>query len=245
MADLIQKTASIEEIAEINTLVLDRTIVSTINSTIVMTNTSTSQQIFTGSTAGLVMQLPNATTLRSGLFYLFWNRSTVDVTVKLNDTSTTLVTINPNKKVTIVLQDNSTTNGTWIYNQDNTGVYDSSMPMHFGESGSVGNTYLFECTTSKISSDQLSPTFPRKTTIVGYSFTCLNYIATKTIKIRSAGNLGVDKMTITLSGSPTVGWNNSGYTTFNAGERPAVYLENTSGGSLSTPRFTLYYVFTD
>lgn len=244
MADNQNKTLNVEEVAEINTIVVDRTVVPTAATTISMTDLSTSQQIFTGSTAGLIMRLPNATTLRNGLIYTFWNTSNQNVTVRLNDNTTVLVTNAASEGITIVLQDNTTTNGTWITTKllmNRT----AAKPMHFGESGAVGNLYLFECTTSKLPSDQISPVLPRKCAIVGYSFIALTYVGTKTIKVREASNLGVDKMSFTVTTGQAYGWNSAGYATFNAGERFAVYLENTVGGNISTPRVVLYYVWID
>jgi len=213
----------VEKTGEINAIVLDRTMIPTGASTTVMTVTSTSQYIFTGSTVGKIMQLPNATTLLPGLMYTFWNQSTVLVTIKLNDTTSTLFTVSAGEQVTTILQDNSTSNGTWVFARRSSTA--SSMPMHFGQTTAGANYYLFESTSSKTTTDVLSPPFARNCIILGYAFNCTVFTVGKSMIIRDAANLGVNKAKIDLLTQTQSDWNNAGFTTFAAKTRPAIYLQ--------------------
>lgn len=242
--DHIIKSQLVEITGEINSIVLDRTIVPTAASTDVLTVASTAQYIFTGTTAGKVIRLPDATTLRNGLVYTFWNTSTVPITVKLNDGTTTRFTVAPAEEVTTTLQDNSTTNGIWVYARRGGGGT-AAMPMHFGENGGVGNLYLFEATTSKLPSNTISPPFARRCAVVGYAFTCNpTFTVGKTIHIRESTSL-TNKHSIPLLTAPQTEWNSAGLTTFNVGERPAIYLEKLANANLTDPRFIMYYVWID
>jgi hypothetical protein len=231
-----------------NSIVVDRTITTTANTTTTLTSTSTSQHILTGTTAGQIMKLPDATTLRNGWVYLFWNTSTVLVTVKLNDATTTLATVTAGEQMVVTLQDNSTTNGTWIVARFSGAGGSAAMPMHWGEKGAVGNLYLFEATASTVSSDLVSPPFARNCKIVGYAVnsTALGSTTTLSFRIREGANLVTNKYIINITSGSFVAWDNSGFTTFTAGQRPVVYLNRSSGiATITSPRLVFYYVWTD
>lgn len=232
--DHILKSLFIEQVGEINSTAVSRTVVPTAASTTVLTLDSTSQHIFTGSVAGKIMQLPNATTLRLGLTYLFWNVSSQSVTVKYNDT-TTYFTISPSESVNVTLYDNTTTNGAWAIGRRSS-IGTAAMPMHFGQTVAGANLYLFESTSSKTTSDALSPPFARNMVLVGWAFNCVTFTAGKSMMIRSASNLTIDKAKIDLTAQTCSGWNSAGFTTFSANERPSVYLKrNTRQQVTGTP----------
>jgi len=239
MADNTTNTLFVENVGEINSIAIDRTIIPTAASTTVLTATSTSQYIFTGTNTGKIIQLPDATTLRTGLTYTFWNQSTQIITIKYNNTSTTLFTVSGGEQVTTVLQDNSTTNGVWVFAR-RVSAGTAAMPMHFGQTTAGANLYLFESTSSKTTTDQISPPFARNCAIVGYAFYCVPTFTTgKSIIIRSASNLAIDKYKINLATQSQSDWNNAGYTTFTPGDRPSIYLKrNTRQQVIATPNVT-------
>ena len=49
MADNVNKTLQVEEVAEVSSIAIDRTVIPTAASTTILTDTSTSQYIFTGT----------------------------------------------------------------------------------------------------------------------------------------------------------------------------------------------------
>jgi hypothetical protein len=97
---------------QLNALLQQYTSTATAASTTILTNATTFQQWFTGSTTQIV-QLPNAETLY--VDYQVWivNNATGILTIKLNDTSTTLTTANPGDVLLLNCSAIGTTNGTW------------------------------------------------------------------------------------------------------------------------------------
>jgi hypothetical protein len=81
--------------------------------TLTLTDTSLSYQFLTGSGTNYSTVLPNATTLFKGLTYTIFNTTNETIAIK-NSSGTTLITLAQNSLGYIYLQDNSTTNGTWV-----------------------------------------------------------------------------------------------------------------------------------
>ena len=87
----------------------------TSGSTLTLTSSSLQYQVFTG-TANHTVVLPNATTLvqGTGIAFSIVNVSTGTITVKLNDTTTALLTLAAGQGAAVYLTDNSTSNGVWV-----------------------------------------------------------------------------------------------------------------------------------
>ena len=82
-------------------------------STLTMTSASEHTQIFTGTTAGQIVKLPDATTISVGARYEIHNNSTGE-TISLRDASNTeLDIIGFGQRAAVVLQVAGTTAGTW------------------------------------------------------------------------------------------------------------------------------------
>jgi len=80
--------------------------------TITLTAASPQNLLITGS-GGQTIKLPNATTLPSGAIFTFNNNQTSGAITVVNNSSTTIATIQAGGYVTIVLLDNSLAAGTW------------------------------------------------------------------------------------------------------------------------------------
>jgi hypothetical protein len=87
---------------------------ATANSTLTLTVASRLLNIFTGTVAGQLVNLPNATLLNNGHRFEIWNTSTQTVTLR-NNAGTTIFAIAVQQKTSVTLQDNTTTNGTWLF----------------------------------------------------------------------------------------------------------------------------------
>jgi hypothetical protein len=87
---------------------------ATVAGTLVLTRGTSTVLIFTGTTAGQIIQLPGATTLDNGHYFEVWNVSTESIVVK-NAGGGTLFTIGQTSTAYIKLQDNTTSNGLWVY----------------------------------------------------------------------------------------------------------------------------------
>lgn len=94
-------------------LVLDTATQATINGTLALLAASVSNQFFTGTTAGQIVDLPDATTLKRGTVFQIWNVSTQDITVR-NFAGTALRTVRADTKGTFVLRTNGTAAGNWV-----------------------------------------------------------------------------------------------------------------------------------
>lgn len=217
-----------------------------------LTGNSGMVQVFSGSTAGQTASLPDATTLRTGHRFEFWNISSVTVTINLHDGTTLLFSLSAGDSVKLVLDDNSTTNGTWLYSK-NSSAGTAAMPMYFGtKSTTVANAYLSEAASSANTSDTVAPAFARACKIVGYSIniTAISNGTTLTMDVREQSTLGTTLFSssnfVAPSTSPVYAWNNSGFCTFSAGQSPAVFIRRVSGsGTMSNPRVILWYVWID
>jgi len=83
-------------------------------STISLLDTSESQQVFTGTTAGQNVDFPDATTLDVGRVFVIWNDSTQVVAVN-NNSSALLVNVPGTYRGIFTLTDNSTSAGVWTW----------------------------------------------------------------------------------------------------------------------------------
>jgi len=71
-------------------------------------------QVITGSVAGQIVKLPDATTLTVGYRYEVWNATSVNVTVNDN-ASALLVLLAPNERVIFILQTATPAAGVWLW----------------------------------------------------------------------------------------------------------------------------------
>lgn len=81
-------------------------------STLTLTVSSEMLQVITGSVAGQIVKLPDATTLTIGWRYEIWNATSVNVTVN-DGSSGLLVLLGPNERALFILQVASPAAGTW------------------------------------------------------------------------------------------------------------------------------------
>lgn len=97
---------------------------ATANSTLSLAALSDTVQVFTGTTAGQIVKLPQATTLVVGRIYEVWNFSNQTISIR-DYGNNVLATLNANARTEIFLRDNSTSNGVWAlsYTLDNGNVF--------------------------------------------------------------------------------------------------------------------------
>jgi len=105
---------TIPGILRTNRRVCDLTTQASANTTTSFTSTSTSVQQFTGSTAGQIIKLPDATTLTVGEMYFVWNDTTVTMTVQDNS-GTVLESCISGAYCTFLCTNTSTAAGTWTH----------------------------------------------------------------------------------------------------------------------------------
>lgn len=84
------------------------------NSTLTLVGGSAMAQVFTGTVAGQILKLPDATTLMPGHRFEVWNQSVVTIIVNDNSSNQLLISV-PSQMATFALKDNSTAAGVWVY----------------------------------------------------------------------------------------------------------------------------------
>lgn len=110
---LVIDNVEIEGMNDFQSFRAHTTTTTTSASTLALNINSDYYQFFVGTTAGQILQLPNATTLQTGHTFWIWNGATQIVFLR-NNTGTVLASINANFRVTAVLRDNSTAAGIWL-----------------------------------------------------------------------------------------------------------------------------------
>jgi len=89
---------------------------ATAASTLTLSATSKGHQQFTGATTGQIVNLGVATGLLVGHEWWIINDSTAQISVRDN-AGTVLITLDPTRRVRMILKDNTTTTGVWIVTQ--------------------------------------------------------------------------------------------------------------------------------
>lgn len=102
-----------DAVQSMGALITIPTIQAAANNTLQLSNTSNTAQVFTGTTAGQIVILPDATTLAKGFKFELFNQSTQQIVVKTFD-GATLFTLSQTSIAYIMLQDNTTDEGGWI-----------------------------------------------------------------------------------------------------------------------------------
>jgi hypothetical protein len=107
-------TCTVENNLEFKSGKVQALVVTTTASTLTLSNSTESLIITTGSTAGQIINLGAATGYSVGRWFWLLNEATTSITVN-NAGGTTLFVLTPSMRSQIFLQDNSTTNGIWIW----------------------------------------------------------------------------------------------------------------------------------
>ena len=170
---------------------------ATANSTLTLTVASEYVQLFTGTTAGQILKLPDATTLLVGHRYEIFNNSSQPITI--NDNSSTLVIALPaNQRLFLLLQANGTAAGTWTFISTSNIVGQPRYAITCGFDGSAATNRWMEVITNVASN--VSPfVVPEAGTIKALSL-AVQANATTTITIFKNGS---SLTTITLSTTKT------------------------------------------
>ena len=129
-----------ESVPRASAYIATASVLGTSNSTLTLTATSRLVNIFTGSTAGQIVKLPDARTLDINTRYDIWNTSTTSITVQ-NNSGTAIFLVAAAQKTWIVLQSIDTQAGTWLFEANymgGTGGGNGIMAFGFDGNGSTG-----------------------------------------------------------------------------------------------------------
>jgi hypothetical protein len=160
---------------------LTASVQATANSTKTLVLADNTTQIFTGTTAGQIVKLPDATTLGLGHLFEVWNLSSQTVSIRDNGNNI-LATINANGRTQILLYDNSTANGLWslTYSLDNGNVFGTQV--YYGENNAETST---SSTTTFLNKITLStPSLPLGNYLCQFQFIWRAANANRTLDVR-------------------------------------------------------------
>lgn len=123
-----------EGLADIKSFRTQAVVVATAATTTILTANSELLMIFTGTVAGQIVQLPDATTLLVGHRFEFHNNSTQDVTIN-DGASAAEAILTATQRLFVVLQANTTTGGIWsiIRSEQVTGLTSGSTTSFFND----------------------------------------------------------------------------------------------------------------
>jgi hypothetical protein len=127
----------VEGLLEHKSLRFNAIIRATAAGTISLTSTNEYLNIFTGTTAGQIIKLPDATTVSNGHSFQVWNNSTSQITINDNG-NVTIVAINPGQRSTFILQDNTTSSGIWVKEVTTGSAFTGTTPVACSYTASAG-----------------------------------------------------------------------------------------------------------
>lgn len=104
----------VNNVMDINGLRTQKTSAATANSTTSLLASSAFCQEFTGTVAGQIVKLPNATTIQTGHRFEFWNNSTALITIQDNS-SAVLLALASQQQASFVCDTNGSAAGTWLF----------------------------------------------------------------------------------------------------------------------------------
>ena len=141
--------AAIEGLNSLSILAMPPTVKATANATETLTAASPTQWIWTGTVAGQIIKLPNATTLIAGWTYFIWNTSNKTVAVQDSE-ATTLLTLRANGYIRLTLQSNASAAGVWLYDLGGKVVGGSGLGYFLNYTEGQGSNYnpYFEKSTT-------------------------------------------------------------------------------------------------
>jgi hypothetical protein len=117
---------------------------NTSNSTFTLTAVSRLLMIYTGTVAGQIVKLPVATTLNNGFRFEVWNTSNQSILIN-NNSDTTLFSVSASQKTSATLQDNSTSNGIWLFEANFLGgTGGGNGCLNFGYNGTANQNRWYE-----------------------------------------------------------------------------------------------------
>jgi hypothetical protein len=211
------------------------------NSTVSLTASSTLVYILSGTVSGQIIKLPSAQTITRGHRFQFWNKSNTVVSIR-DFGNNILVTLNPNRRVELILESSATTNGVWTSDSSIfTGVADTQSRFctscGFDGNASTGRYLEF---SSNVDSNQSGFLIPRNLLLKELSLT---------VQANSTITFGVYKFVSgveTLLTSISTTASRARYITdlniaLNAGEEVRVKC---TSGSASRPVFFMFMVYT-
>jgi len=175
---------------------------ATAASTLTLTTASTGHQHFTGTTAGQIVSLGNATTYLIGQEWWLINDSTANISVRDNS-GTQLSTLTATTRARFILRDNSTAAGVWILSAVSTvappvgGLFIAN---YSSTANSNSNTFLNTFGVS--SSDSLPAVVPITGTISRVTI-MLNGSGTGTFEFRINTSVGAAAFTAAISAAQT------------------------------------------
>jgi hypothetical protein len=234
---LIQSSQVIEGLMDLVSFRADALVQATAASTLTLIASSKMLTVFTGTTTGQIVVLPNATTVQVGHHFEIWNASTAQITVNLNG-GTLFQTLNPGQRLNIYCQSNSTAPGVWVKEITLNSAFGGAIVVTCSYTANAGVGRYLEWYPSN-PSDTGPFLVIANGTIIALSVVA-NAAGTATVSVFKTSDLVNAITSISLSSAASgssIGLN----IPVNAGDLLAVRI---TSGSLQKPGFGLYLAYT-
>ena len=204
-------------------------------STITLTIDSPGLQVFTGSVAGQIVNLGDATNYNNGHEWILLNASTVSISVVLSN-GTAFLTIPASTTYRVICTSNATANGTWLSTQTRlAGSTNATLVAIFAQTANSVNSGFLD-TENIAASNTLPAVAPISGIITLFTFTGAGATPTGTIEIRINATTGTPAAAIVLGGTPTQVTPIT--VPITAGDR--IYCSVLNGNNISKPLVKLY-----
>jgi hypothetical protein len=211
----------------------DLTSITSANQTTTILSTDAYCYVVTGSTAGQIIKLPNATTLRIGHEYWLNNSSTVQITIKDYADGNAFV-LAPGASAKIKLRDNSTTAGSWMRQTAIASVLTGMYPISCSYTASAGSGRYLEFWSGN-PSDASPYVLITNSIIVGFSLNA-SADSTGTVSVFKSTDLVNSITSLSLSNASTNYVANLAII-LSAGDSLVVQV---TSGSISKPGVAIY-----
>jgi hypothetical protein len=168
--------------------------------TITMSITSALHTVFSGSTAGQILNLGDATQYQNGHEWWIYNKSTTFISIRDNS-NTELLNMPTDYRLKVVLQSNSTSTGVWIIGM--LGIASAAgrlVALFSNTANSVSNKFL---DTENIASSDTLPAVAVGGVLGLLTFSGQSTTPSGTIEIRINTTTGTPAATVTLVGTQT------------------------------------------
>jgi len=224
-----------EKLCRVSSFSGDLSVIQTSSSPYVLSTDSCLNHVFTGTSSQVII-LPNATTLTVGREFYFYNLSTGVLTLK-NYSEVVLLNIVNNGYVKVVLYDNTSSSGSWLYFNNFIQFGTGNHLVVFTEYGSnINNKFL---KYQDVNSDETPFLIPYDCIV--RTITYVNSIkdggSNGTLEIRINKTTGDADYSVSFTGVDIKIWENLNFT-FSKGNW--INLKVTNASNVDRPKVVLY-----
>lgn len=209
-------------------------LLTTSASTRQITNADPTLIVIDGSTAGYILDLPNATTLENGFSLIIHNNSTVTINIRFFG-GASLLTMTVGSRVTLYLKNNSTTAGLWVRAVQSSSPFTGTAPVLASYNGNATTGRYLEVYPGQ-GTDTAPFYVPTNAYIVAFEFSAVG-TTTATLSTFKSTDLVNPIYSISLAAATTAFGTNLTIP-LNMADRLVFRI---TSGSATKPRMAMYF----